>query len=89
MIYKTTPRFWDHYNALPPPIRELANKSYELLKQDRKHPSLAFKKVQDYWSARVGPNYRALALEMEGGYLWVWIGPHDQYMRFIRGKKRR
>lgn len=89
MIYKTTRKFWEYYDALPPPIRKLADKNYQLLKQDRNHPSLKFKKVQDYWAAKVGDNYRALAVEYEEGYIWFWIGDHDEYMSLIRSKRRR
>lgn len=89
MIYKTTRKFWKYYEDLPPPIQKLSDKNFQLLKQDRNHPSLKFKKVQDCWSAKVGENYRALAVEYEEGYLWYWIGDHDEYMSLIRSKKRR
>ena len=36
-----------------------------------------------YWSARVGLRYRALALEVDDGYLWFWIGSHADYDRLI------
>ena len=89
LIYKTTPDFWARYYNLPPSIQELANKNFQLLKQDRSHPSLEFKKVQDYWSAKVSDNYRALAVEDKEGYVWFWIGDHDEYMSLIRSKRRR
>jgi hypothetical protein len=31
---------------------------------------LQFKKVGRYWSVRVGLRYRALAVDVDGGYLW-------------------
>lgn len=74
------------YAALPQDIRALADKQYELLKQDRRHPSLHFKKIGGYWSVRVGRSHRALAIEVEAGvFVWFWIGPHDEYERVIRG----
>ncbi len=76
--------FWTAYHQLPPDIRELADKRFALLKTDVQHPSLNFKKVGNYWSVRVGLGYRALAREVEGGFLWRWVGTHDDYIRQIR-----
>lgn len=64
---------------------EIARKNYELLKENPKHPSLHFKKVGKLWSARIGSNYRALATEDEGDYVWVWIGTHEEYDRLLNG----
>jgi hypothetical protein len=47
------------------------------------HPSLRFKKVGSFWSARVGRDYRALAVEDGADFVWVWIGAHDEYDRLI------
>ncbi len=41
------------------------------------------KKVNQYWSVRVGKSYRALGIEVENGILWFWIGPHGEYDRLI------
>jgi hypothetical protein len=51
-----TPGFWFHYRQLPPDIRELADKNFALLRNDPRHPSLRFKKIGQFWSARVGPD---------------------------------
>ena len=83
MNHRTTPRFWHAYEALPAEIRELADKNFELLKSDPSHPSLHFKKVGRFWSARVGLQYRALALPSAEGFTWVWIGDHETYSRLI------
>jgi hypothetical protein len=69
--------------ALPLPVRKLADANYELLKRDPRHPSLQFKKVGRYWSVRVGLRYRALAVEVDDGYLWFWIGSHADYDKMI------
>jgi hypothetical protein len=69
--HSASSRFWERYAALPEEIRALADKSYELLKRDSKHPSLHFKKLGKFWSARVGLQHRALAMEVEDGMLWV------------------
>lgn len=47
------------------------------------HPSLRFKRVGDFWSARVGRGYRALAVKDEADFVWVWIGAHDDYDRLL------
>ncbi|GAB4054850.1 hypothetical protein [Spirosoma litoris] len=52
MRHFTTDDFWDSYNDLPVSIQKLADKNYELLKQNPKHPSLYFKQVNQYWSVR-------------------------------------
>jgi hypothetical protein len=80
-----SPRFWAAYEALPASVRKLADTNYQLLKRDPRHPSLQFKKVGPYWSVRVGLRYRALALEVDDGYLWFWIGSHAQYDRLVGG----
>lgn len=64
-MHKTTQRFWRCFNELPEAIQNLARKNFELLKSDSNHPSLHFKKVGKLWSARIGINYRALALKDE------------------------
>jgi hypothetical protein len=52
--------FWDCYKSLPEEIRELADKNFSLLQSDTSHPSLHFKKIGQFRSARVGRQYRAL-----------------------------
>ena len=83
MKHVASPDFWAAYEALPPQIRKLADANYALLKNDPRHPSLPFKKVGRYWSVRVGLRYRALAVEVDGGYNWFWIGSHADYDRWI------
>ena len=84
MRHSASSRFWACYAALPADVRELADRSHALLEADPFHPSLHFKKVGKLWSARIGAHYRALAVEVEGGFLWTWIGPHDEYDKLIR-----
>ena len=84
MTHFTTPQFWQLYNALPPEVRDLADKNFALLQSDPNHSSLRFKKVVRYWSARVGLHYRVLARERAEGLIWFWIGPHAIYDALIR-----
>ena len=71
------------YDALPEDVRALADKNFQLLKSNPRHPSLHFKKIGQIWSARVGINHRAIATEVEDGFLWVWIGSHAEYDKLI------
>jgi hypothetical protein len=48
----------------------LADRSYDLLETDPAHRSLHFKKVGQFWSARVGLHYRALAVEADRDLVW-------------------
>ncbi len=83
MKHFASPKFWAVYEALPLSVRLVADANYALLKQDPRHPSLQFKKVGRYWSVRVGLRYRALAVDVEGGCLWFWIGSHADYDKLI------
>jgi hypothetical protein len=78
-----SPKFWAAYELLPEAVRRLADQNFELLKRDPRHPSLQFKKVGRFWSARVGLRYRALATEIDDGYLWFWIGSHADYDKLV------
>lgn len=84
MKHFATSRFWACYARLPEPIRQLADKNFELLKADLRHPSLHFKKIGTFRSVRVGLSYRALATEVEDGLLWFWIGTHAEYDDLVR-----
>lgn len=77
------PSFWELYEKLPAAIQELADKNFELLKADPKHPSLHLKKAGKYWSARVGMKYRTLGVEIDEGMLWFWIGTHAEYDKML------
>lgn len=83
-MHKATVRFLSCFDKLPEPTQKLARKNYSLLKENLKHPSLHFKKVGKFWSARVGRNYRALAIEDDDGFIWVWIGSHENYEQLIK-----
>lgn len=82
-MHYTNRKFWSYYNQLPKDIQQIADSSYELLKTNPNHPSLHFKKVNKYWSVRVGKSYRELGIEVKNGILWFWIGTHGEYDRLI------
>jgi hypothetical protein len=82
-MHRTTPRFWRLHDDLPEDVRKAARKNFELLKKNPSHPSLHFKKVGKFWSARAGINHRALAVKDGSDFIWVWIGDHDEYEQMI------
>ena len=82
-MHRTTPQFWKRFENLSKDTQKLARKNFVLLKNNPKHPSLHFKKVGDYWSARVGLYYRVLAVEDGSDFIWVWIGSHAEYDNLI------
>ena len=84
MKHFASPSFWESLEKLPNAVQNLAKKNFTLLKNNPEHPSLHLKKVSKYWSARVGRRYRCLAVEMEEGILWFWIGTHAEYDLMIK-----
>jgi len=83
MRHYANAEFWRCYKSLPKSVQALADKNFQLLREDFNHPSLNFKKVGRFRSARVGLHYRALAVELDDGCLWFWIGSHADYDRLI------
>jgi hypothetical protein len=81
--HHATPDFWACYRKLPSEVQALADKSFALLSDNPRHPSLHFKKVGRFWSARIGLEHRALAVEGSEGLVWFWIGVHDEYDRIV------
>jgi hypothetical protein len=88
LIHRTTARFWLLYRELPVGIQAQADRAFALLRENPRHPSLRFKKIGEFWSARVGAAHRVLAVEDGGDVIWVWIGPHDEYDRLIRSNAK-
>ena len=85
-MHRTTARFWASFGALPESVQQLAREKFELLKADPRHPSLHCKKVGQLWSVRAGLSHRALAVPDGDDFIWVWIGPHDEYQRLIKNQ---
>jgi hypothetical protein len=82
--HRAASSFWQRYGTLPKPLRKLADKNFKLLESNSSHPSLNFKPVGKYWSARVGLNHRAVAVKSGEDFIWFWIGEHDPYERLIK-----
>ena len=84
MNHFASPEFWYHYRRLRTEIQDFADKNFQLLQHDPHHPSLRFKKVGGFWSARVGLHFRALANERAEGLVRFWIGDHNEYERLLK-----
>jgi hypothetical protein len=82
-MHRASLRFW-FFDRLPEAVQRISRQNFELLKENSSHPSLHFKKIGKLWSVRVGLNHRTLAVEDDGDYIWIWIGPHDEYIRQIK-----
>ncbi len=83
MTHCTSSDFWLLYAKLPIEIRELANKNFERLKENHRHPSLQLKRIEELWSVRVGQHDRAICIDADGGIQWIWIGSHADYEKII------
>jgi len=86
MKSKASSKFWKAYNGLPITIQSIAVKQYNLWLENPGHPSLQFKKVQNFWSCRVTDSYRALAVIDGDTAIWFWIGSHAEYEFLLRRK---
>jgi hypothetical protein len=86
-MHRTTARFWTLFMLMPEAAQRVARKNFDLLKVNPSHPSLHFKKVGKFWSVRARINHRALALQDGSDFSWIWIGPHDEYMRLVKQQR--
>jgi hypothetical protein len=86
MQSRTTRKFWRLFSNLPIEIQRDAKRAYRLFQSNPAHPSLQFKKLEgegDLYSARIGLEYRALAVMKKDRIVWYWIGSHSEYDRLI------
>ena len=83
MKSRATSKFWAAYSALPSVVQRRAIKQYQLWLANPRHPSVNFKKIGRYWSARITDDYRALAVMADDTMIWFWIGTHAEYERVI------
>ena len=66
-----TSRFWRAFAELSPKEQRRAQKQYGLWRRDSNHPSLHFKKVGVWWSARVDDDCRAVGYLKDDTIYWV------------------
>lgn len=86
MESKAVASFWEGYGRLPKKIQRAARKQYRLWLDDPSHPSIRFKKVGDFWSARVTGSYRAVGIMDGDTVVWFFIGTHSEYDRLLANK---
>ena len=79
-----TSRFWKAFEKLPEAIQRRARQRYLRWKRDPADPTLYFKKVGVWWSARVDEQHRAVGYLKGDTIYWEWIGKHDGYEEFLR-----
>jgi hypothetical protein len=65
-------KYWHYYAQLPVDIQQLANRSFEVLKRDERHPSLHLKKVGRFWSVRVA--FIIVPLQWRAAKIWSGFG---------------
>ena len=80
-------RFWQLYRELPDEVQRLADKQYELFREDPFHPSLHLKQVGEVWTARIGRSYRVIGYREDDAFYWGWIGSHEAYNKLLRRVK--
>lgn len=86
MDSKTTRRFRELYEKLPNNIKQSARESYNLFRENSRHPSLRFKKVHatlPIFSVRISLDYRAVGVIENDEILWFWIGAHKDYEKLL------
>jgi len=71
------------YKHLPKAAQKQADNAFSRLEENPSHPSLHFKKVGKYWSARININFRAVAVKSNEDFIWFWIGSHADYDKLI------
>ncbi len=75
-----------HFSKLPKKIQEQAKKCYERWKENPKHPSLHFKRINSvkaFYSIRIGKDWRVVGYLENGDIYWFWIGSHADYNLLI------
>ncbi len=89
MKHRTTGSFWKRFELLPSHIQKAARKNYKLLRDNPDHPSLRFKKLKplsaNNYSVRASQGYRAIGQPRGDEMFWVWIGPHHEYDKLLKG----
>jgi hypothetical protein len=86
MRSRTTRQFWRLFHDLPLNVQQDAKRAYRLFLSNPAHPGLQFKKLEgedDLYSARIGLDYRALAVMKKDRIVWYSTGSHSDYDRLV------
>ncbi len=87
MISHASGSFRRQLQTLQKDVQKRARSAFRLFKRNPHHASLKFKRLSgltDYWSARIGPHYRAVAVREGSTLIWFWIGSHADFDRDFR-----
>ena len=82
MISRTTEKFREAFQKLPPQIQRKAKQNYKIFKKDPYHPVLHFAQVhptEPIYSIRIGLGWRAVGIKQGNNLIWFWIGSHSEY----------
>jgi hypothetical protein len=74
------------FAALPSDVQRDAKRAYRIFQSDPGHPGLHFKELEgedNIYSARIGLDYRALAVMRKDRIVRYWIGSHSDYDRLV------
>jgi mRNA interferase RelE/StbE len=69
--------------ALPPEVRAAVKKQLDFMADDPRHPSLRLKRIQgtaDWWEARVNDSYRFGLKHIDGVWVLVVVGSHQDVL---------
>jgi hypothetical protein len=86
MLSQATKQFWRLFSDLPSDVQRDAKRAFRLFQNNPAHPGLQFKKLEGedhIYSARIGLDYRALAVVNKDRVVRYWIGGHSDYDRLI------
>lgn len=86
MRSQTTRQFRRLFSDLPLDVQQRAKRAYRLFQSNPAHPGLQFKKLEGedhVYSARIGLNYRALAVVKKDQITWFWIGGHSEFDHLV------
>jgi hypothetical protein len=76
------------FAELPAEIQRRAREAYRRFKSDPSHPGLQFKRLHTalpLWSVRITDSYRAVGVRSDDAIVWIFIGTHAEYDRFLAG----
>ena len=87
MRSRVTAGFRRSYAELPSETQRAAERAFERVQRNPRHPSLQLKRVhtaRSIVSARITDQYRALGLASEDEIAWFWIAPHHVYDKILK-----
>lgn len=88
MKSELTSEFLERFRDLPERVKQTARKNYRLWKQNPRHPSVEFKKLNTsvpVYSVRAGIGWRAVVVLKEPDTIvWFWIGSHGEYDKLLK-----